>query len=131
MRPPRRCAGHVLAAALLGLLAACEASGRERDTPAPAGPAAHVPRGGPPVLVGTAVDAATGRALSGVTVTLPDGTTGLSDETGRFELRGMPIGLAGVLKATHKSGLVGENRLLPLASGRLEIVVRLARPRER
>ncbi len=108
----------------------CESNGRD-ESPGGAAAPAFVPRGGPPVIVGTALSAATGKPLSGVTLTLPDGTTGLSDEKGRFELRGMAPGLEGRLQATHPSGLVGGNRLLPLSGGRLEIVVRLARPRDR
>lgn len=119
----------LLVALCLGALA-CESNGREAE--ASKGGAAKAPfvsRDGPPVIVGTALDAATGKPLAGVTLTLPDGTKALSDERGRFELRGMAAGLEGELVARHPSGLEGSNRLLPLAGGRLEVVVRLSRPR--
>ena len=118
---------------LLSLVAAtcgCESSGPDREGPA-GHPAPIASREGPPVLVGTAIDAATGRPLEGVTLSLPDGTTGVSDASGRFELKGMAVGLSGLLVARHEGGLEGQNRLLPLAGGRLEVVIRLRRPRDR
>ena len=126
---------RALCVMLLSLVAAtcgCESSGRDREGPAsPGRPAPSVSREGPPVLVGTAIDAATGRPLEGVTLSLPDGTTGVSDASGRFELKGMAVGLSGLLVARHEGGLEGQNRLLPLAGGRLEVVIRLRRPRDR
>jgi hypothetical protein len=127
---------RVLCVLLLSLLAAtcgCESSGNGRDAHGggTGPPAPFVSREGPPVLAGTAIDAASGRPLAGVILTLPDGTSGVSDANGRFELTGMPIGLAGMLVARHESGLEGHNKLLPLAGGRLEIVVRLRRVRDR
>ncbi len=125
--------GHARAIVLAGLLLAtqgCESSDREREPPKVSAPTpAFALREGPPVLVGTTVDAATGKPLAKVTVTLPDGTSAVSDAGGRFELRGMAPGLSGELVALHPSGLEGKNRLLPLGPGRLEVVVRLARPR--
>ena len=121
------------AAALLGLaaLAGCESNGAERGPARSSGPAPFVSREGPPVITGVAIDAATGKPLPDVLLSLPDGTTARSGKDGRFELRGMEVGLSGVLRAEHASGLEGENQLLPLAGGRLDVVVRLRRPRGR
>jgi hypothetical protein len=120
-----------LAACLWLATCSCESNGRERESAAsPLHSTSYVSREGPPVVSGVAILAATGKPLAGVTLTLPDGTTAVSDEAGRFELAGMEPGLEGVLEARSKDGLVGENRLLPLSAGRLEVVVRLRRPSE-
>jgi hypothetical protein len=118
----------LLLLSLVAVTCGCESNDRNREgAPGAAQSAPFVSRQGPPVLVGTTIDASTGRPLGGVTLTLPDGTTGASDANGRFQLTGMEPGLSGELVARHESGLEGRNRLLPLAGGRLEVVVRLRR----
>lgn len=120
-----------LAAAAVVASPGCE-SGEVEGGPSRLGssPAPRVSRGAP-VVTGVAIEAATGRPLEGVTVKLPDGTSAVTDGGGRFELVGMESGLVGLLEASHPSGLVGSNRLLPLAGGHLQVVVRLRRDRER
>ena len=108
----------------------CESNAHDRDSsPMPLHSVSSASREGPPVVAGVAINAATGQPMENVTLTLPDGTTAVSDASGRFEMVGMLPGLEGLLEASHEEGLVGSNRLLPLAGGRLEVVVRLRRPR--
>jgi hypothetical protein len=126
---PTWCVRAVSLASLLLAATGCESNDREREPAQVSVPSTAFARAGPPVVAGTTLDAATGKPLAKVTVTLPDGTSAVSDAGGRFELRGMALGLEGELVARHPSGLEGQNRLLPLAGGRLEVVVRLARPR--
>lgn len=82
-----------------------------------------------PVVFGTVVEAASGRALAGVEVKGPGGHRTWSDTEGRFRLEGFQVGVSGTLEASSASGLVGENRLRPLTGGELEVVIRLRRPR--
>lgn len=109
----------------------CESSGDKsrnakdtiRGVPMPASSAVH----GPPIVVGTTLDGATGERLAGALVRGPDGSEVVSDAEGRFVLEGMPLGTAGPLEATAEGGLVGRNQLQPLGGGRLEVVLRLYR----
>jgi len=120
----------VLAACLWLATCSCESNSHERDSgPMTLHSVSFESREGPPIVSGVAILAATGKPLAGVTLTLPDGTTAVSGEDGRFELVGMRPGLEGLLEATTEDGLVGTNPLLPLAGGRLEVVVRLRMPR--
>ncbi len=120
----------LLAACIWLATCSCESSSHERDSSQMAlHSVSFESRGGPPVVAGIAILAATGKPLAGVTLTLPDGTTATSGEDGRFELVGMRPGLEGLLEARTEDGLVGTNPLLPLAGGRLEVVVRLRKPR--
>ena len=120
----------VLVACLWLATCSCESSSQDRDNnPLPLHSVSSTSREGPPVVSGVTINAATGQPMAAVTLTLPDGTTAVSDANGRFEMVGMQLGLEGLLEATHEDGLVGSNRLLPLAGGRLEVVVRLRRAR--
>jgi len=120
----------VLAACLWLATCSCESNSRERDSnPLVLHSVSFESREGPPVVSGIALLAATGKPLAGVTLTMPDGTTAVSGEDGRFELVGMRVGLEGLLEARTEDGLVGTNPLLPLSGGRLEVVVRLRKPR--
>lgn len=120
----------VLAACVWLATCSCESNSHERDSsPMPLHSISFESREGPPVVAGITLLASTGQPLGGVTLTLPDGTTAVSDEQGRFELTGMRPGLEGLLEARTKDGLVGTNPLLPLSGGRLEVVVRLRKPR--
>lgn len=78
---------------------------------------------GAPTVVGTAVEAATGRPLAGVSIQGPGGSQAVSDAEGRFVLRGLAEGMEGELVGTTEAGLRGSNRLRPLKAGRLEVVL--------
>ncbi|MFT5284788.1 MAG: hypothetical protein ACI8TQ_000946 [Planctomycetota bacterium] len=120
----------IITACLWLATCSCESNAHDRDSgPMPLHSVSSASREGPPVVAGVTIHAATGQPLANVTLTLPDGTTAVSDASGRFEMVGMLPGLEGLLEASHEDGLLGSNRLLPLAGGRLEVVVRLRRPR--
>ena len=74
MKLPKK---SILAAGVLlaGLVAACGSSPRASDTSS--GSAGPVPAiaGGPPVVIGTVIDASTGKPLSGVDIQGPDGSS--------------------------------------------------------
>ena len=80
-------------------------------------------RGGPAVIRGTTIDAASGQPLPGVAVQGPGGTTATSDRDGRFELPGLPVGFEGELVATSDDGRSARNPLRPLKEGPLEVVL--------
>ena len=112
-----------LAVLPLLLLAAC-------TNPSPAGgdelllPAADTGLSGPaPVVLGTVLDARSGKPVSGATVKAPGGLQAKSDEHGRFVLRGLALGTSGELVGTTQGGLSGKNRLRPLVGGPLEVVL--------
>ena len=124
-RPRARLAAGVL---LLAALAACggqhaaaaDESTRETERGAVEAPA---------TVVGTTLDASTGKVLAGVRVEIMEGAYTLSDERGRFELRGLPAGQGGTLVGTTEDGRRRELTLRTLAPGRsLEVVLRLTRP---
>lgn len=116
----------ILALCLMVLVQGCGTASRAQDggnaptrTLAPAGQA------GPPRVVGTTIDAATGRPVA-ASLTAPDGTRGRSDEQGRFQLR-LPLGTEGELVAETEDGRRGRVSLRPLVGGELEVVVHLRR----
>ena len=116
------------------MLAALLLSGACRNSPeTPANePYGRAPgQSGPgPVVLGTAIDASTGKPLAGVRVRGPGGAETESDARGRFLLRDLPLGIEGDLVGTTAGGLEGRNALRPLAPGPLEVVLYL-RPRPR
>jgi hypothetical protein len=103
--------------ALLALAAACQNPEGASATPIPA---AHT--GPAPVVVGTVVDARTGKPVAGARVVGPGGVETQSDAEGRFVLRGLAFGAEGELVVTAKE-LSGKNRLRALEGGVLEVVV--------
>jgi hypothetical protein len=107
---------------LLVLPGACRSAGEEPARTAPLPPAPLDLKAGPPVVVGTVIDAATGAPVAGAAVVGPDGAEAVSDASGRFRLQGMPHGTQGDLRATA-GALEGAVRLRPLAGGRLEVVL--------
>lgn len=123
-RAGRRRAGVLL---LLLPLASCGARTQAAEpAPAPSTVSTGEERfAGPAVISGTAIEASTGRPLAGVEVEGPGGAKGVTDASGRFELRGLATGLTGFLRAWTAGGLEGRNRLRPLGSGRLEVVIYL------
>lgn len=118
-------------AVLLGVLCACGSS-RSRDGQRmadadPAGPAAATQARsatrGQALVRGTTIEAASGRPLAGVLVEGPGAARATSDRQGRFELRGLPVGVGGELVATAPDGRTGRNVLRQLRAGALEVVV--------
>jgi hypothetical protein len=109
----------LFALVVLVLAAACqnpEGSALSSTPSAPTGPA--------PVVVGTVVDARTGKPVPGALVVGPGGVETKSDSDGRFVLRGLAHGAEGDLVGTAK-GLSGRNRLRALEGGVLEVVLYL------
>jgi len=76
-----------------------------------------------PVVVGTVLEASTGKPVAGARVEGPGGATATSDASGRFVLRGLAPGQTGELRGSTESGLTGANRLRPLKGGQLEVVL--------
>jgi hypothetical protein len=105
------------------LVGACTSRSRAGEPP-PAAPGLADIQAGPAVVVGTVIDAATGRPSPGAVVTGPGGAEAVSDASGRFRIKGMAPGTQGELRAVAgaRSGSV---RLRPLAGGVLEVVVYL------
>lgn len=108
----------------VSLIAACGSSqvGGKSSSTGEFAPGAPAP-GGPAVICGTTLAAATGKPLAGVRVVTPDGVEALSDAAGHFEIRGLALGTTGELVATTTDGRRGSNWLRPLKSGALEVVV--------
>lgn len=79
-------------------------------------------------IVGTVIDASTGTPVAGVRVEGPHGTSAVSGDDGRFEIRGLREGDRGEVVAQSDDGRRGGVSLLPLAAGRREVVVHLVRP---
>lgn len=113
----------LLLAALLPLTS-CGTSSNDVEAAAP-GSAPINPALGPPVVLGTVVEASSGRPVAGATVLAPDGTEAVSGEDGRFALKGLAVGTTGQLTAQDADGRAGTVRLRPLAGGRLEVVLHL------
>ena len=105
------------------LLLGCGTSQHASDTGSGGvSPLAPNVQAGPPVVVGTVVEATSGAPVAGATIVGPDGIETVTDAEGRFRLKGMAPGASGDLKAT--AGLLeGSVRLRPLAGGRLEVVL--------
>ncbi len=105
------------------LLFACSSNPPADDpNPGDIAPLAPDPKAGPPVVVGTVIEAASGAPVAGATILGPDGSETVTDEAGRFRLKGLPPGASGDLKAS--AGLLeGSVRLRPLTGGRLEVVL--------
>lgn len=118
----------MLAAALLLPLAACGSSG-SRANAGDGGSAPSIGQpapGAPASVVGTALDATTGKALAKVRIEAPGGQTATSDKDGRFELKGLAAGTSGTLRATLADGRSAQVSLRPLAAGStLEVVLHL------
>jgi len=120
------CAAALLGALLTGSCGSSEVEGEpgpRADYQTNPGSGARAARGGPARIVGTTVDASSGEPLAGCLVQGPGGTQATSDRSGRFEIRDLPVGAAGELVATAEDGRSGRNRLRPLKSGSLEVVV--------
>lgn len=114
----------VVASCLLAL--ACGTASRAPEESAnPARDLGPVGVAGPPRIVGTTVDAATGRPIA-ATVVAPDGTRATSGESGRFRMR-LPLGMEGELTAETEDGRRGAVALRPLVGGELEVVLYLRR----
>ena len=125
----RRLPIALVLAGALGLVGACR-SAQEDDAASSAqvfgaAPGSESAARAPASVSGTTVLAATGRPLGGVLVRGPGGLETTSDAQGRFVLEGLAVGVSGVLEASSDSGLVAKNRLRPLKSGVLEVVLRL------
>ena len=115
---------------LFAALAACGSSKAGSDEYAKKPITASTPSvpGAPAVVVGTTLEADTGEPLAGVLVLGPNGTQAHSNDAGRFELRGIPLGTEGILTARTPDGREGVIRLRPLTGGALEVVLYLRRP---
>ena len=120
MKPMRRGGFWLVTLALLS--AACR--NPSATEPAQLG-AAPVAAGPAPIVLGTTVDARTGKPVANVLVRGPDGVETRSDAQGRFVLRGLTAGVSGELVGTTESGLNGRNKLRSLAGGPLEVVLYL------
>ncbi len=121
----KRLLGVPAAVLLVGL--GCGSSPRDpsQDGESALHSAAFDGRADPAVIVGTVLEAATGKPISGARVQGPAGTQASTDSKGRFELAGLTAGMQGSIVAQSSTGLKGENRLRPLAPGRLEVVIYL------
>jgi hypothetical protein len=114
----------VLPCVFLAGLAACRnPSTDEFDGEADAASTTYT--GPAPLVIGTVVDARSGKPIAGAVVRGPGGLETKSDARGRFTLRGLVPGTSGELVATSEAGLSGKNVLRPLEGGPLEIVIHL------
>lgn len=116
-------ATSILAAGVV-LVAGCR---NPSDSEGAALPGSWVPAasGPAPLVTGTVLDARTGKPVAGALVRGPGGVETKSDARGRFVLRGLRLGASGELVGTSPAGLAGKNRLRPLESGPLEVVLHL------
>jgi hypothetical protein len=80
------------------------------------------------VIVGTVVDAATGKSVANAKVEGPGGRKTTSDDAGRFRLEGFEIGTTGEVKASVSDGRSASVVLQRLSEKKLEIVLHLKRP---
>ena len=114
----------VLLPALAWAGLACGSSGASGEQPPPPSPVAADVLAGPPVVMGTVIEASSGKPVEGAVVRAPDGTETTTDAEGRFRLKGLAHGTQGPLTATL--GLLrGTVQLRPLEGGRLEVVLHL------
>jgi hypothetical protein len=127
-QPFRSIAILALLAGLLLLCAGCGANSNGRSSGAPHPPALSGTGETIAEIHGTVVDALTGVAVAGASVEGPAGTRATSDEDGRFQLTGLPVGAEGELVARTKGGAEARNRLRPLRAGTLEVVLRVRKP---
>jgi hypothetical protein len=79
------------------------------------------------LVTGTVLDAATGAAVAGARIDGPAGTHAVSGSDGRFELDGLREKDEGDVVAQTDDGRRGSVHVRPLAPGRLEIALHLAR----
>jgi len=122
----RNRSGWALAAFAVLTLAACGTREVRGEEPAGSTSGARAVEAGAPVVIeGTTLDASSRTPIAGVRVDGPGGVSAISDENGRFELRGLPVGTEGELRASGPGELSGTQRLRPLERGRLEVVVYL------
>ena len=111
---------------LLALLLALGAGACRNPSADAAGAGRSSAATGPgPVVMGTVLDARSGRALAGALVRGPGGVEAVSDAQGRFVLLGLPLGAVGELVGTTEAGLRGTNRLRTLSAAPLEVVLHL------
>jgi hypothetical protein len=80
------------------------------------------------VIVGTVVDAATGKSVANARVEAPGGRKTTSDDTGRFRIEGLEMGTTGDVKASTSDGRTASVPLRRLSDKKLEIVLYLKRP---
>ncbi len=129
----RSCKTKLFGALLLGGLGmACGGCGggalQEAEAVAAAPIFSGTHPGGPPVVVGRTVDAATGRPIE-ASLRAPDGSTARSTIEGVFSIK-LPEGTAGDLIAETEDGRIGRIVLRPLLGGKLEVVIHLRRARD-
>lgn len=79
------------------------------------------------LVVGTVVDAATGKPVADAIVRGPNGKEVRSDEHGRFELAALETGTSGDVKAKTSDGRSATVPLRHLSAGTLEVVLHLSR----
>ncbi len=79
------------------------------------------------VIVGTVVDAATGKSVANARVEGPGGRKTTSDDGGRFRFEGLEIGTTGDVKASVSDGRTATVPLRRLSEKKLEIVLYLKR----
>lgn len=110
--------------ALLASLCACQDKGEAGSPGETIQP--RLPAAGSAIVCGSVIDLKSGAPLAGVSVAGPAGKTARTDDQGRFELRGLPLGTAGEVRARADDGREAVNVLLPLGHERREIVLQLA-----
>jgi len=81
--------------------------------------------GGPVIVAGTVLEAATGEPLTGVVIRGPRRTRTVSDDRGRFRLTGLHIGESGELTADRHDGFAGVLPFSALAAGVREVAFHL------
>lgn len=79
------------------------------------------------VVVGTVVDAATGKPVANARIEGPGGHKTSSDDSGRFRLEGLEVGATGEVKATAQDGRTASVTLRRLSDKKLEIVLSVKR----
>ncbi len=82
------------------------------------------------VVVGTVVDAASGDAVAEARVKGPRGVKAVTDEKGKFELKGLEVGDEGEVVVTTDDRRRGSVVLRKLRGGVLEVVVHVEKVKE-